>query len=79
MPLNVVNMNDNIDLKTLFRLAQEEIEQEEQKRMTPEELRLNEITKSLLLVEKECKVSGKQQTATDRVDRLLQILDKESF
>ena len=72
-------MGEKGSLGDFMRDLGKEIEKEAERRLTPEQQRLREISRKLLVLERDLRAPGAARTADDRVTRIIDELKKEAF
>lgn len=63
--------------KDALKKAKEQVKEESEKKLTPEEIKMNELATKLLLLERDLKASGLSQTSEKRIERILDIISRE--
>ncbi|MBX7136255.1 MAG: hypothetical protein K1X67_26590 [Fimbriimonadaceae bacterium] len=68
-----------MELSDLLGEVAAEIDAENERAMTPEERTYHGIAQKLLLLERDLRAPGTARSADERIDRLLEVIAKESF
>ena len=72
-------MSEKDRLRDFMESLGKEIDEESARRMTPEQQKLHDISRRLLVLERDLRAPGVARTADDRVARLIEELAREKF
>lgn len=68
-----------MDIKSLLGEIASELDAEEGQRMTPQERTYHDVAQKLLLLERDLLAPGASRSQDVRVERLLEVIEKENF
>ena len=72
-------MSDKEQLRKFMESLSKEIDEESARRMTPEQQKLHDISRRLLVLERDLRAPGVARSAEDRVARIIGELAREKF